>query len=311
MRTLRGTLVVLLSVFCLFFQTGLALAATAVNLGTAGNFTVLGGSTITNTGPSVVGGDLGLSPGTSVTGFPPGIVNGAQYITDAVAAQAQTDLVTAYNSAVSQSTTQTVSSDLGGLTLTPGVYSSASSLGLTGVLTLDAQGNSGAVFIFQIGSALTTASASSINLINGAQACNVFWQVGSSVTLGTNSRFVGSLLSMQSITATTGTSVNGRLLARNGAVTLDTNAVSGAACAVLPPPTAPASVQLPPPAPTLLAMPVVTPATSATPAITNSAFPNTGIPPANQSNLPWILVLPAGILLLLLSGAFVLKKIII
>jgi hypothetical protein len=210
---------------------GSARAATAVPLGTADPVAVLAGSTVTNTGPTVVTGDLGLSPGTSVTGFPPGTVNGTQHITDPVAAQAQTDLTTAYNNAAAQAPTATVSADLGGQTLTPGVYTSASSLGLTGALTLDAQGNPNAVFIFQAGSTLTTASASSVNLVNGAQACNVFWQVGSSATLGTASTFRGTILALTSITATTSATVDGRLLARNAAVTLDTNTITRSQCA--------------------------------------------------------------------------------
>jgi hypothetical protein len=208
-----------------------ARAATPVPLGTAEPFAVLAGSTVTNTGPTVINGDLGLSPGTAVTGFPPGTVNGSQHVTDAVAAQAQTDLTTAYNDAAGQAPTGTVSADLGGQRLAPGVYRSASSLGLTGALTLDAQGNANAVFIFQAGSTLTTASASSVNLVNGAQACNVFWQVGSSATLGTASTFRGSVLALTSITATTGATVDGRLLARNAAVTLDSNTITRSRCA--------------------------------------------------------------------------------
>ncbi len=172
-------------------------------------------------------------------GFPPGTVNGTQHITDPVAAQAQTDLTTAYNNAAAQAPTATVSADLGGQTLTPGVYTSASSLGLTGALTLDAQGNPNAVFILQAGSTLTTASASSVSLVNGAQACNVFWQVGSSATLGTASTFRGTILALTAITATTGATVDGRLLARNAAVTLDTNTITRSQCAsAIPTPTA-------------------------------------------------------------------------
>jgi Ice-binding-like len=229
----RGTGLLLLALalaLALAFANN-ARAATPVPLGAAEPFAVLAGSTVTNTGPSVVNGDLGLSPGTSVTGFPPGTVNGSQHVTDAVAAQAQADLTTAYNNAAAQAPTGTVSADLGGQRLAPGVYRSASSLGLTGALTLDAQGNANAVFIFQAGSTLTTASASSVNLVNGAQACNVFWQVGSSATLGTASSFRGSILALMSITATTGATVDGRVLARNAAVTLDTNTITRSRCA--------------------------------------------------------------------------------
>src|SRR5512132_1067937 len=237
----RGLGLLLLAVAVALALAGNARAATAVPLGTAEPFAVLAGSTVTNTGPTVVNGDLGLSPGTAVTGFPPGTVNGSQHVTDAVAAQAQTDLTTAYNNAAAQAPTGTVSADLGGPRLAPGVYRSASSLGLTGALTLDAQGDANAVFIFQAGSTLTTASASSVNLVNGAQACNVFWQVGSSATLGTASSFRGSILALTSITATTGATVDGRLLARNAAVTLDTNTINRSRCATPYSPPAPAA----------------------------------------------------------------------
>ncbi|MFN2389860.1 MAG: ice-binding family protein, partial [Actinomycetota bacterium] len=202
-----------------------------VDLGTAGSFAVLAGTTVTNTGTTSVDGDLGVSPGTAVTGFPPGQVNGTIHRGDAVAAQAQSDLTVAYNSAAGRACDFVLTgSDLGGMTLTPGVYCFASSAQLTGTVTLDAQGDPSAVFIFQIGSTLTTASGSSVNLINGASACNVFWQVGSSATLGTGTSFAGNILALTSITAQTGTTVQGRLLARNGAVTLDTNVVDASAC---------------------------------------------------------------------------------
>jgi Ice-binding-like len=164
--TLRGMGLLVVALLVALALAGRAQAQAPVGLGTADSFAVLAGSTVTNTGPTVITGDLGLSPGTSVTGFPPGTVNGTQHITDAVAGQAQTDLTTAYNTAAAQAPTGTVSADLGGQTLTPGVYNSATSLGLTGALTLDAQGNANAVFVFQAGSTLTTASASSVNLVN-------------------------------------------------------------------------------------------------------------------------------------------------
>ncbi|NBJ17034.1 MAG: DUF3494 domain-containing protein [Dehalobacter sp. 4CP] len=207
------------------------MAQPTVNLGTATGFAVLAGSTITNTGSTTIAGDVGVFPGTAITGFPPGIITGTTHAGDIVAQQAKTDLVTAYNNAAGQTPTGTVSGDIGGQTLTPGVYNSTSSLGITGVLTLNAQGDPNAVFIFQIASTLTTASASSVVLINGAQACNVFWQIGSSATLGTGSSFQGTILALASITATTSVSVNGRLLARNGAVTLDTNIITITICA--------------------------------------------------------------------------------
>jgi hypothetical protein len=211
----------------------LALSAQApVGLGTAGNFAVLAGSTVTNTGPSVISGSLGLAPGSAVSGFPPGIVlNGTTQVANGVALQAKSDLITAYNDAAGRSSTETVAGDLAGQTLTPGVYTSASSLGLSGQLTLDAQGNPNAVFVFQAGSTLIVGSASQVNLIGGAQACDVFWQVGSSATIGTSSAFVGNILALTSITMTTGATLQGSALARNGAVTLDTNTITRATCA--------------------------------------------------------------------------------
>jgi hypothetical protein len=232
-----------LGLLMLALLVALALASSAqaqapVSLGTADSFAVLAGTTVTNTGPTVVSGDLGVSPGTAVTGFPPGTVNnGTIHAGDAVAAQAQSDLTAAYNDAASRACAVVLTGqDLGGLTLTHGVYCFASSAQLTGTLTLDAQGDPNAVFIFQIGSTLTTASGSNINLINGAQSCNVFWQVGSSATLGTTTTFRGNILALTSNTATTGATVDGRLLARNGAVTLDSNTVTRAQCAAGPGP---------------------------------------------------------------------------
>ncbi|MFY9822022.1 MAG: ice-binding family protein [Thermoanaerobaculia bacterium] len=193
------------------------------------SFAVLGGSTVTNTAtPTIVTGNLGVSPGSAVTGFPPGIVTGGTiHAGDFVAAQAQTDLTVLYNDlATSVCNADLTGQDLGGLTLTPGVYCFSTSAQLTGTLTLDAQGNSNAVFVFKIGSTLTTASASSVLLINSASSCGVFWQVGSSATLGTGTALAGSIVALTSITLNTGASLNGRALARNGAVTLDDNNVA-------------------------------------------------------------------------------------
>jgi hypothetical protein len=206
--------------------------ATSVPLGTTFSFGVLAASTVTNTGPTVINGDVGLSPGTSVTGFPPGTMNGTLYAADAVSGQAQSDLTTAYNNAAGQGPTTPIVADLGGQTLTAGVYNSASSIGLTGTLTLNGGGNPDSVFVFQAhSSTLTTASSSQVVLINGAQACNVFWQVGSSATLGTNSNFVGTILARQSITVTTNVTIAGRVLAENGAVTLDSDTITPSSCA--------------------------------------------------------------------------------
>jgi len=194
------------------------------------SFAVLGGSAVTNTAtPTIVNGNLGVSPGSAVTGFPPGIVTGGTiHAADAVAAQAQSDLTTTYvNLANEACGTDLTGQDLGGKTLTPGVYCFSTSAQLTGALTLDAQGNPNAVFIFQIGSTLTTASSAVVRLTNGAQACAVFWQVGSSATLGTATHFQGNLMALTSITLTTGANIlTGRALARNGALTLHSNRIT-------------------------------------------------------------------------------------
>lgn len=209
-----------------------------ISLGTAQNFGALGGSTVTNTGATTVNGNVGVSPGSAVTGFPPGVVvGGAIHSNDAVAMQAQNDLTTAYNNiAATPCTVDLTGQNLGGLTLTPGVYCFSTSAQLTGALTLDALGNANALFLFKIGSTLTTATSSSVTIINnGGSSCNkVFWQVGSSATLGTGSSFVGDILALVSITLTTGSNTNGRTLARNGAVTLDTNNVNTCGVSVCP-----------------------------------------------------------------------------
>jgi hypothetical protein len=211
---------------------GNAQAASApVPLGTAGSFVVLAGEGVTNTGPTTLNGDLGTFPNTKMTGAGSLTVNGTNHHGDAVTQNAKTDLVTGYNTAAGQGSTSTIAGDLTGKTLKRGVYTSGSSIGLTGELTLDAEGDPDAVFVFQAGSTLTTGKSSSkVTLINGASPCNVFWQVGTSATLGTGSSFVGTILAKSSITATTGAKVRGRLLARNGAVTLDTNTITKPAC---------------------------------------------------------------------------------
>jgi hypothetical protein len=211
-----------------------------ISLGTAQSFGVLGGSAVTNTGASTVNGNVGVSPGTAVTGFPPGVViGGAIHNNDAVAVQAQSDLTIAYNNiAGTPCSVDLTGQNLGGLTLTPGVYCFSTSAQLTGALTLDALGNPNALFLFKIGSTLTTASGSTVSVINGGSSCNrVYWQVGSSATLGTATAFAGDILALTSITLTTGASTSGKLLARNGAVTLDTNSVNicgaGPLCGVI------------------------------------------------------------------------------
>jgi len=206
----------------------MASTLTAPNLGAAGVFAVLGASTVTNAGASRITGDLGLSPGISVTGFPPGILVGTQHVSDPTTAQAQLDLTAAYNDAAGRTLDAIViAGNLGGRTLAPGLYKSTSSLEISsGDLTLDAQGNANAVFIFQMGSTLVTTTGRQVILAGGAQAANIIWQVGSSATLGVNSVFKGNIMAMASITVNTGASVEGRLLARTGAVTLDSNVAS-------------------------------------------------------------------------------------
>ena len=209
-----------------------ALGESAPVLGSAKSFAVLGGSTVTNTGATIVQGDLGVSPGLAITGFPPGIViGGTTRAGDAVALQAQTDTAAAYDALGAEACSVDLTGrDLGGLTLVPGVYCFSSSAQLTGALVLDAGGRADAVFVFKIASTLTTASNASVRVINGGNECGVFWQVGSSATLGTTTTFAGSVLALASITLTTGATVSGRTLARTGAVTMDTNAVSLPAC---------------------------------------------------------------------------------
>lgn len=210
--------------------TGAATAGAqrAPELGQAHSYIVLGGSTVTNSGSSSLTGDLGVSPGTAVTGFPPGTMTGATHAGDDIAAAAMTDLGRAFEDAAGRSTNPiALSGNLGGRTLTSGLYKSGSSLEISsGDLTLDAGGDANAVFIFQIASALTVTSGREVILSGGARAENIFWQVGSSATLGTKSVFQGTLLAGQSITLQNGATLHGRALARVGAVTLDNNAVA-------------------------------------------------------------------------------------
>ncbi len=229
MKPFRATLVVL---------PLLVLSAQASVLNSANAFGVLGASTVTNTGPSVINGDLGLWPGTSITGFlavdgGPGIVNGTIHQTDAVAQQGQADALTGYNFLAGLAPTQTLTGqDLGGLTLSSGVYFFATTAQMTGQLTLDFQGLNNAMVVFQIGSTLTTASASSVLVINPGMNDEVFWQVGSSATLGTTTDFYGSVIADQSVTLNTGATIDcGRAIALNAAVTMDTNTVDTGNCA--------------------------------------------------------------------------------
>jgi hypothetical protein len=220
-----------LGMFSTLLFASSALGATAtVGLGSAAPFSVLAGSTVTNTGPTTMFGDLGLSPGSSVTGAP-GVL-GQTHVDDAVAIEAKNALTTAYNNAASRPSSGSAGTDLTGQTFSPGVRTASSSLLLSsGSVTLNAEGNPNAVFIFQIGSTLITGSNTSVSLINGAQACNVFWQVGSSATLGTGTRFVGTVMASASITANTAATIHGRLLAQTAAVTLEDNTITASNCA--------------------------------------------------------------------------------
>ncbi len=244
-------------------------SAAAPGLGSAAAYSVLGGTTVTNTGSSVLSGDLGVSPGNAITGFSTATVGGATHAGDAAAAQAQSDLTAAYGVTAGLTPTGTsLGSALVGGVHDPGVYNAASALDMSGAVTLDAQGDPNAVFVFQIGSDFTTASSSSVVLTGAAQACNVFWQVGSSATLGTNSTFVGTIMALTSITVTTGTTVQGRALARNGAVTLDDNVFSAPGCATTTttPPSSPASSPAGTPTSGSGATTTTTPATGSSPA---------------------------------------------
>ena len=256
----------------------------AQNLGTAADFAVLGGSTVTNTGSSVLIGNLGVSPGSAIVGFPPGIVTppGATHAADAVAVQAQVDLTTAYNALAGlPATANLTGQNLGGLTLTPGVYNFSSSAQLTGPLTLNAQGNPNAVFIFNIGSTLTTASGSTVAVIGGGQGTNVFWRVGSSATLGTTTTFVGDILALMSITLNNGANIAcGSALAHNGAVTLDTNniAIGNLAPCTTPTPLLPVLPVVAPPPPGTIPV-VVPPGVPVPPGATPVGVPPGTVPP--------------------------------
>ena len=213
---------------------GVSAKASTPSLGAAGPFGVLGASTVTNTGATTVNGDLGIRPGLSCTGFQapcigggPGIVTGVIHAGDATALAAQTRMVTVYNNLAGQACTMVLTgTDLGGLTLGPGVYCFSSSAQLTGALTLDGGGNPSAAWVFQIGTTLTTAVGSSVNFINSGRACGAFWQVGSSATLGTTTNFAGNVVALASITLNNSANSDGALFARTGAVTLDTNTVN-------------------------------------------------------------------------------------
>ena len=305
-------------------------AQPTVNLGSTSNFAVLAGSGITNTGPTTVsgtaGGDLGSDPTPAFTGDTLVTTTGTKYTApSAVVTAAKTALITAYDDAAGRTPATTVTADLGGQTLVGGVYNAAAAMALTGTLILDGQNNPDAVWIFQAGSTLTTASSSVVQLINGAQPCHVFWQVGSSATFGTSSDFTGHVLALTSITATTGATFKGQLLARNGAVTLDTNTITNDVCAaaVTPTPTAsatpsstpvvtPPTETVAPPVVTPSATPTETPSASATPSTSPSEVASASPTPVEttetggelpNTETPWLNVLAVGLGVILAGGA--------
>ncbi len=273
-----------------------------VGLGTTGSFAILAGSTITNTGPTTLAGtagsDIGLAPGSAFTGSGWVTTSGATHLGDTQAETAKADLIAAYDDAAGRTPVTTVPTELGTTTLTAGVYDTASgTLGLTGVLTLDGENDPTKVWVFEAASTLITASASSINLINGADPCNVYWRVGSSATFGTGSSFVGHVFALDSITATTGATFVGQLLARNGAVTLDTNTITNNLCTEVVP------TDTPTPTDTATVTPTPTDTPSATPSPTDTATAvATPSPTASTENgghlpnteTPWNLILLIG-----------------
>jgi Ice-binding-like len=237
--TKRAVFVALAAGAALFAAAYPAGAGTAPSLGTAESFAVLGGTTVTNTGPTTITGDIGVSPGSAITGSASITLTGATHAADAVALQAQNDVTTAYDALAGAPCTESFTGtavELGGQTLIPGVYCFSSSAQLTGTLTL----NGGGVYIFKTGSTLTTAADSAVSLIGGAQPCDVFWQIGSSADLFTNTTFVGSILALTSINLQNGASIDGRALARNGAVTMDTNTITRSSDCAASAPTTPA-----------------------------------------------------------------------
>ncbi len=264
-----------------------------VGLGTAGAFSILAGTpSITNTGATTIDRNVGIHPAASITGFPPGIIGGSTHAGDAVALQAKSDLVIAYNNAAGRTGAVVAGGALGGLTLVDGVYNSgAFVLGLTGTLTLDGQNDPSSVWIFQAQSSLVTASSSSVSLINGASACNVFWQVTSSATLGSGSTIVGTIMALSSITLANGVTVQGRALARNGDVTLINDTFITGGCTpqtVFVPPTMPPFTIAPTPTATPIGTtaPTATPIGGATPAVAPTATPGAAATPVVVRGLP-------------------------
>jgi len=264
----RSVISVSLAALVLLIWPATALAATDPGLGTAGNFAVLAGTTVTNTGPTWITGQLGVSPGCAVTGFPPG-TSGVKHKCDAVALTAKTNLTAAYVNAAAQACpggNNFTGVNLGGKNLVPGVYCQTTAPTLTGTLTLNGSG----IYIFKIGSTLVTASGARVVLIGGAQPCQIFWQVSSSATIATSTTFVGTIMALTSIAMQTGATLNGRALARNGAVTLDTNRIiQSSGCGYGVP------TFVPPPAGNLLP-------------------PTLGVPLEFRGSFPWLVVIGIG-----------------
>lgn len=266
------TAIALLPLLAIFVYPASSDAATpTINQGTTTTFAVLAATTITNTGPTTIsgtaGGDIGLAPGSSFTGSTTVTASGVQHIADTAATTAQTDLVTAFNDISAPTPTVLASPELASQVITPGTYSTgAGTFANSGALTLDAQGDANAVFIFQAATTLITSAGSTMTLVNGAQACHVYWKVGSSATLGANSTFIGHVYALTAITANTGATIQGQLLARTGAVNLNANTITNSACVTATPTPTPTATATPTatPTPTATATPTATPVAPAT-----------------------------------------------
>ncbi|MFE9690160.1 ice-binding family protein [Micromonospora sp. NPDC005806] len=279
----------------------------AVDLATAASYAVLADSAVTNSGNSVITGDVGIHPGTNVSGFPPGAINGTRHIGDAAAQRAQSDLTAAYDEAAGRASSRTIGPRLERQTLTPGVYKVRQHANLAGTLTLDAQGNPGAVFIIQVDSTLTTAENSGVRVVNSPRpACSVFWTVRDSAILGANTSLVGRIMAVKDITLQSAAKLEqGGALSRDGAVTLDTNAVSRSDCAAAGTPTqrpttAPASPTSPGPSQTgTPAAPAPVPPGTTAPGTTTPetgapvpSTPELTVPPPAAPSVPEVTVPP-------------------
>lgn len=307
-----GSIFAALLLILLILPASVMAAQPPVNLGTTASYAVLAGSTVTNIGTTTIngdaGGNVGLFPGTSFTGQESVIISGTTHLNDTAASIAKDDLVTAYDDAAGRTPVSRISSELGGATLKPGTYDSADgTFQITGTLTLDAEGDPDGVFVFLTSSTLITASDSNISLLNSARFCRIFWKVGSSATLGTNSHFVGHIFALTSISARTGATVQGQLLARNGAVTLDSNTITNGICAyaVTPTPAAGAVTSVTPTPAAVIAAVTSTPAvvTAASAPYTFTAAPQTITPTGEVSNLVFIVI---GLLMLAAAGGLIL-----